>query len=107
MVWFHFFQSWCPRPTEEEMVNWPIEVIKVLQSYFKDVEELLNVIPADEIQSTSDDRPIYGTLQKEIGLNKGLKDVDELTRSFPAPLAVKTTKENDGFFKVLNAKQTS
>lgn len=91
------WSGWCPRPTEEEMINWPKEVIEVLQTYFKDAEELLNVISADEIKSTSDNRPIYRTLQKEIQslLNCNLKDVVELTRSFPAPLAVKTAKEND------------
>ncbi|MCB4799214.1 GMC oxidoreductase [Neotamlana laminarinivorans] len=91
------WSGWCPRPTEEEMINWPKEVINVLQTYFKDAETLLNVIPANQIKSTSNNRPIYATLQKEIQnlLNRNLNNVNELTRAFPAPLAVKTTEEND------------
>ncbi len=91
------WSGWCPRPTEEEMVNWPKEVIQVLQAYFVEAERLLNVIPADQIKSTSDDKPIYATLQKEIQkiLEDGIGSIQELTRSMPAPLAVKTTKEND------------
>ncbi len=91
------WSGWCPRPLEEEMINWPKEVIKVVQDYFEEAENLLNVIPADHIKSTSDDKPIYATLQKEIQkiLEGNISKVEELTRIIAAPLAVKTTKEND------------
>ena len=91
------WSGWCPRPTEEELTNWPKPVVEVLKEYFLDAEELMNVIPADKIKSTSNEKPIFASLQKELQkllIEKGL-EVSNFTRIIPAPLAVKTAKEND------------
>ena len=84
------WSAWCPRPTKEEMINWPSEAIETAYKYFGSAERLLNVIPADKIRSVSEDRPVYAVLQKELQkiLVDNIKKVPELTRIIAAPLAV-------------------
>ncbi|TKD58963.1 GMC oxidoreductase [Flavobacterium sp. ASW18X] len=91
------WSGWCPRPTKDELVNWPEKVVEVLEAYYKEAEALMNVVPADQITSTSDEKPIFRHLQLGIQqlLQNNLDAVPELTRAIPAPLAVKTAKEND------------
>lgn len=85
------WSGWCPRPTRLEMINWPKSLIDAAEKYFTSAEKLLNVVNADEIESTNQKKPIYGTLQKELQdlLIKNTKKVSGLTRVIPAPLAVK------------------
>jgi choline dehydrogenase-like flavoprotein len=105
------WSTWCPRPTREEMEGWPETVIDAASKYFKEAEELLNVIPADKIyisperkaQPDSDlhsdllkntpyskQRPVFGVLQQKLTtrIEKHLKKIDSAKRAFPAPLAV-------------------
>ncbi len=93
------WSSWCPRPTKEEMTGWPDETIAVAERYFETAERLLNVIPADKIDSSmSPDmlaaaarrRPVYGTMQTSLQdmLKNNLAKIPSATRSMPAPLAV-------------------
>ncbi|WP_405248074.1 GMC oxidoreductase [Cellulophaga sp. Asnod2-G02] len=86
------WSAWCPRPTEEEMINWPKEVIANAHNYFAAAEKLLNVVPTDQIDTPIKSKPVYGVLQKEIQekLNKNSFKIKEITRTFAAPLAVKT-----------------
>ena len=92
------WSAWCPRPEEDEMRGWPAETIAAAQRNFAAAESLLNVMPADRIDSAeppaaleiiSRTRPVYGPLQK--GLQKILADefrrIDSGTRWHPAPLA--------------------
>jgi choline dehydrogenase-like flavoprotein len=92
------WSAWCPRPDEDEMRQWPAETIAAAQRNFETAESLLNVIPADRIDSTeppavleiiSRTRPVYGPLQmglQEI-LTKEFHRIDSGTRWIPAPLA--------------------
>ncbi|WP_165750088.1 GMC oxidoreductase [Cellulophaga sp. Z1A5H] len=86
------WSAWCPRPTKEEMINWPKEVIANAHNYFATAEKLLNVVPTDQIDSPIKSKPVYGVLQKEIQqkLNENYTKIKEITRTFAAPLAVKT-----------------
>jgi hypothetical protein len=105
------WSAWCPRPTPEEMQYWPQETIEAAKAHFDSAEKLLNVIPADEIDSglSADvlkhvalQRPVYGVLQKELQemLATNLSKVSSATRSMAAPLAAGTgVKEGLDFAK--------
>ena len=93
------WSSWCPRPTREEMAYWPEEIIREAEERFPDAERLLNVIPADQIDTdldeamlakTSKRRPIYGVMQKKLQamLAANLGRIGSATRSMAAPIAV-------------------
>ncbi|MEZ4294178.1 MAG: GMC oxidoreductase [Polyangiaceae bacterium] len=93
------WSAWCPRPTVKEMDGWPAEVIATAEEYFKQAEELLHVVPADEIDKNLPAevakfigayRPVYGALQQKIQglLANGIKEVPSVERTIPAPLAV-------------------
>lgn len=89
------WSGWCPRPTPEEMQDWPPEVIRTVNAYLKDAEELLGVVPADEIGkhrsvSPSANYSIYGTMQEELikMLRATLNEIPSATRVLAAPLAV-------------------
>ncbi|WP_211193741.1 GMC oxidoreductase [Pyxidicoccus fallax] len=93
------WSSWCPRPTREEMAFWPEEIIREAEERFADAERLLNVIPADQIdtdldaamlEKTSKRRPIYGVMQKKLQamLAANLGRIGSATRSMAAPIAV-------------------
>ncbi|GGG37452.1 hypothetical protein GCM10011344_42860 [Dokdonia pacifica] len=91
------WSGWCPRPTKDEMINWPKELIENANKYYSSAEKLLNVIDADQIKSTNKNKPIYGTLQDEIQsrLKNEIDKVKGLTRIIPAPLAVKEPEIGD------------
>ncbi|WP_281231811.1 GMC oxidoreductase [Flavobacterium gelatinilyticum] len=93
------WSAWCPRPTQEEMQYWPQETIDAANRKFKDAEKLLNVIPADKIDTKLDDavlnhvasqRPVYNVMQKKLQkmLADNLEKIPSATRSMAAPLAV-------------------
>ena len=92
------WSAWCPRPTEEEMKYWPEEIIEAAKAHFQSAEELLNVIPADRVDSdlspdvlehVGSQRPVYGLMQIELQkmLAANLKKIPSATRSMAAPLA--------------------
>ena len=93
------WSAWCPRPTPEEMTDWPAEVIAAAQRNYPEAEKLLHVIPASEIDQDRDSpsprghRPIYGIVQEKMFavLEQGLKKIPSATRVIPAPLAVGAT----------------
>lgn len=35
------WSGWCPRPTKEEMINWPSELIKNANRYYSSAEKLM------------------------------------------------------------------
>ncbi|KAJ7548529.1 hypothetical protein O6H91_07G015200 [Diphasiastrum complanatum] len=90
------WSAWCPRPTQEEMRRWPKETIEAAEKYFPHAEQLLNVVPADQLDKDRNlaprpgGRPIYATLQQKLTqmLSNNLKQIDSATRVMPAPLAV-------------------
>jgi hypothetical protein len=93
------WSAWCPRPTRDEMAGWPERVIEAAYRNFEDAERLLNVVPADRIDSDLDDktlatvstqRPIYGLMQRKLQamLKANLGRVASATRVMPAPIAV-------------------
>ncbi|WP_212568068.1 GMC oxidoreductase [Mycobacterium colombiense] len=93
------WSSWCPRPTSEEMVDWPPAVIDAARRNFDDAERLLNVVPADRIDDNLDEstmsivagqRPVYGVMQRKLGqmLQSKLNQVPTATRVMAAPIAV-------------------
>ena len=90
------WSGWCPEPLTEELVDWPKEAVDTIHSYFREVKELLNVVPANEI-SRSDvhngSKPIFGALQKglETFLQLNAHKSETITRSIAAPLAVGPT----------------
>ena len=90
-----FWSGWCPEPTDEEMEGWPEEVMKVVHDYFPAANELLNVVPADEIfgkdRRSKRTKPVFGELQKSVQtvlLEQAPSRIEAVTRIFPAPLAV-------------------
>ena len=92
-----FWSAWCPEPTDEEMKDWPVEVIQKVRKWFPAARNLLNVIPADEIsQGTNDDQKkdtdtIFGELQHAVydAAENAPQRVAAITRVLNAPLAVK------------------
>lgn len=91
------WSGWCPRPTRDEMENWPEELIETLEKYFPEAEQLLNVIPADQIRVVRPDKPVYGLMQKELQklIFDNLNNIPALTRAIPAPLAVNDLNYED------------
>ncbi|UVJ39221.1 GMC oxidoreductase [Arthrobacter sp. CJ23] len=92
------WSAWCPRPEEDEMRGWPRAVMDAAKAHFTTAEDLLNVIPADQIDAgvspdvvdlINNTRPVYGIMQKALQerLAAGLHEIDSATRSMPAPLA--------------------
>ncbi len=92
-----FWSAWCPEPTDEEMKDWPAEVIGKVRKWFPAAKELLNVIPADKISGGTDDDPkkdedqIFGALQNTVygALKDAPTKINAITRVLNAPLAVK------------------
>jgi len=93
------WSAWCPRPLEDEMREWCPDVVAAAHRNFDKAEALLNVVPADKIDSDLDPgalaaaakrRPIYSTLQRKLQkqVADGLKHVSSATRSMAAPIAV-------------------
>jgi hypothetical protein len=91
------WSGWCPRPTRDELIGWPDELIDTLFKYYSEAENLLNVIPADQIKSNTKNKPVYGILQKGIQkrLEESLNKVPSLTRVMAAPLAVKNPFDDE------------
>jgi choline dehydrogenase-like flavoprotein len=92
------WSAWCPRPTREEMAFWPNKTIEAAQAHFESAETLLNVIPADQIDSGSGpellqyisrQRPTYGLMQTSLQamLEQNIGKIESATRWMPAPLA--------------------
>ena len=87
-----FWSGWCPKPTRDEMEEWPEEVIKAVHDYFPHAEKLLNVVAANKISSKADERkPIFGALQEFVfeALEPTPSEIEAITRIEHAPLAVK------------------
>jgi len=93
------WSAWCPRPTDDEFAGWSPVVIAAAKRNFADAERLLNVVPADRIDSDLDPaslkaaakrRPIYGVMQRALQrrLADNLGRVKTATRSMAAPIAV-------------------
>lgn len=92
------WSAWCPRPIAEEMADWPEETIRAAQRNFASAEELLGVVPADQIDAelvsellpyVLSQRPIYGVMQRglQVMLSENLAKISTATRWLPAPLA--------------------
>ncbi len=60
-----FWKAWCPKPTREEMSDWPGVVITKVDEYFPAAKELLNVRPVNEI-TTAKGNKLFGELQQII-----------------------------------------
>ena len=87
-----FWSAWCPKPTREEMAEWPDEVITAVHEYFPHAEELLNVIPSNMISSNEGKKNvIFGELQQKIYdlVKCAPSEIEAITRVDFAPLAVK------------------
>jgi choline dehydrogenase-like flavoprotein len=93
------WSGWCPRPTKEEMVHWPPQVVAAAQRHFCEAEAMLNVVPANRIQAhlisardpfLAKSGPLYGTLQLSLQemLSENLDQVPSATRCMPAPMSV-------------------
>jgi choline dehydrogenase-like flavoprotein len=93
------WSAWCPRPRLDEMRDWSKDVVEAAERNFPEAEKLLNVVPADRIDSELDPatlataakrRPIYSVLQRRLQemVADGLKRIPSATRSMPAPIAV-------------------
>ena len=85
-----FWSGWCPEPTDDEMEEWPDEVIEKVRKYFPEAKSLLSVVPANEISSDND--AIFGKLQDLVyaKLQSAPSIIPGLTRVEHAPLAVRT-----------------
>ena len=86
------WSGWTPEPTDDEMENWPPEVINNVHKYFGEVRELMNVVAADEIfDKTQSPKPVFGKLQERLqfALAKASHNIDTVTKMIPGPLAVK------------------
>ncbi|WP_428305216.1 HAD family acid phosphatase [Lacipirellula sp.] len=100
------WSAWCPRPTDDEMAGWSLNMISAARRNFEDAERLLNVVSADKIDEGLDDagiamaarrRPIYGTMQRALQAQVAakLQDVGSATRSMAAPIAVGAGVQED------------
>ena len=90
-----FWTAWCPEPTDDEMADWPQEVIEKVKEYFPAAKDLLQVIPANEISASGKDgNKIFGELQTVVyeKLEDTPSKMDTITRVLHAPLAVKADK---------------
>ena len=58
-----FWSAWSPKPLEQDMPGWPVEVTQAIGCYFEDAERLLHVTTVDDI---SKDTTVYGALQQEL-----------------------------------------
>ena len=87
-----FWSAWCPKPTDNEMEEWPQPVKETIHKYFSEAENLMGVTPADEIfeQGHTKGQAIYGTLQLslQVMLADTPKNIKSVTRIIPASLAV-------------------
>lgn len=88
-----YWKAWCPEPTEEEMAEWPDEVIKKVHEYFPKAKKLLNVQPVHEIREDKGNR-MFGQLQDIIfeELKSTPSDVEAITRVEHTPLAIVGSK---------------
>ena len=87
-----FWKAWCPKPTRDEMAEWPLEVIQKVQQYFPAAETLLSVRPVNEIMEKGD--RLFGRLQDIIfgELESAPSDIKAITRVQHAPLAITEKK---------------
>ena len=83
-----FWKAWCPKPTRDEMAEWPLEVIQKVQQYFPAAETLLSVRPVNEIVEKGD--RLFGRLQNIIfgELESAPSNIEAITRIQHAPLAI-------------------
>ena len=100
------WSAWCPRPLEDEMRAWCPKVAAAARRNFESAEKLLNVVPADEIDSNLESgalaaaarrRPIYDILQRELQemVADRLDRIGSATRSMSAPIAVGAGTQED------------
>jgi len=93
------WSAWCPRPLEDEMRDWSPAVVAAAHRNFASAETLLNVVPADQIDSgleagalaaAARRRPIYDVLQRNLQAQVAsrLDRIASATRSMAAPIAV-------------------
>jgi choline dehydrogenase-like flavoprotein len=52
-----FWRGWCPQPTTEDLDGWPEGVKDIIEKYFPQAAELLNVVSADPIQRRNEGLP--------------------------------------------------
>ena len=87
------WSSWCPRPTEELLKEWPKDTRDTLlnTNILKDSEDLLHVISSNKINNNSSSSYAYGILQETVFnlLKKNInKDINfDPNRLMYAPLA--------------------
>ncbi|XP_028408128.1 uncharacterized protein LOC114530721 [Dendronephthya gigantea] len=60
-----FWRGWCPQPTREDLDGWPDSVKNVVEKYFPEAVELLNVKSANTIGMNEhvNDNRVFGKLQ--------------------------------------------
>ena len=85
-----FWSGWCPEPSDEDLDGWPVEVRHSLRQYLGAARKLLNVTPANKIESLHNDRLIYGPEFQEF-LETRSRGIQTLQIS-PGPIAM----ANDG-----------
>lgn len=99
------WSAWCPRPNREELALWNEDIVKRLEAkggYFESAEQLLNVIGADKLVGKSS---AYGKLQKSVSVyfdvknNRAIKNLTNLSRVMPAPLAANGEESSEDFHK--------
>ena len=98
------WSGWCPKPTIEELEGWPRPVIRTIQKYCNEAEKLLNVTPANEIQSSkyvTFHKPVYGNLQARLYqmLTENQEKLSSVTRINHAPLAMAQSLESEYSFQ--------
>ncbi|MEY8688881.1 MAG: GMC oxidoreductase [Leptothrix sp. (in: b-proteobacteria)] len=90
------WSAWCPRPTRDELAFWPEQTVAAAEARFATAEALLNVVPADRIDTNPElldyiatQRPTYGLMQTSLQtmLDRNIGRIDSATRWLPAPLA--------------------
>ncbi len=89
------WSGWCPKPSDQEMEDWPKKAVDVVHEYFSEAEKLMNVVPVSEIYERGASKPMYGGLQRELDrkLQSVRQQVTNVTRIEPARLATKAPSE--------------
>ena len=82
-----FWKAWCPQPERKEMAEWPEKVIDSVEMYFPKAQQILNVLPVNEIKGTTKENP-FGQLQKDLVDKLQSANFKEIMMIKDAPIAV-------------------
>ena len=99
-----FWRGWCPKPTREELHDWPESVKDTIEEYFPVAQKLLNVTYANEIEASEEKCCVFGELQNVLQERIESRKPAAIQRVDPASLALKSDVPRylDHFYQIFN-----